>query len=82
MATRKIIIEICDQCPHRTHSGGFTPGGAFPLCGITKAPEDQRMVDYRGNRRILPWETGHGRDGRAFRSYTGEIPGWCPLPIN
>lgn len=58
-----IKIDSCHSCPHASHSGAFTPGGAIPLC---------QHDDFR-DRRVK-----HKYVGRE-RKPSGEIPAWCPL---
>lgn len=66
---RAILIQCCLMCPHRTHSGGFTIGGAIPLCGATHVQPDPRYLNrYRGTRKPLE------------NDYETATPDWCPLP--
>ena len=82
MTERKIVIKTCSQCTHRSHSGHFTPGGAFPLCRATKAPRKQ-FPDYKGNCKVLPYIPKENSATRvSYRQATDEIPDWCPLPLN
>ena len=83
MSDRKIVIKTCSQCPHKDHSGHFTPGGAYPLCRAAKLPLGDRYPDYKGTCRVLPYTSGERVISRAaYRQPTYEIPDWCPLPIN
>lgn len=70
---KSITIRTCFDCPHRGHSGRFTPGGAIPLCN--KCPDK----NARYNRKELPWEPGVTPRGTPTRKATGVIPNWCPL---
>ncbi len=82
---RKIVIETCHGCRHMDHSGGFTPGGAYPLCRAMDPIEG----DLFGSR-TLPWtaiKVDHLRRqvaddaavGTPAKHHTGVIPDWCPL---
>lgn len=64
------IIKNCTECPHHSHSGDRTPGGAYLTC------QHRTMLKTRGmhwNTRILPINND------KERKYTKEIPNWCPL---
>ena len=77
---RYLKIESCFDCPSYDHSGGFTPGGSFPLCRRVDQPRDSRPMTYKGTSRVLPWEAAiNERTGAPTRSHTGAIPVWCPL---
>jgi len=65
---RKIIITSCHGCPFRDHSGGFTPGGAKPICMKTDPT------------RVLPFTAGLDHRDVPTRVATNVIPSWCPLP--
>ena len=81
MGYRKIVITSCSFCPAYTHSGSYTPGGAYPMCANAYAPPEQyEETGRKWTNRILPWEPGKNVLERPCRSYTGEIPDWCPLP--
>ena len=86
-------IETCRGCPHYDHSGGFTRGGALPICraiaGMGQRVEVPPMFDEavftlpNAHCSVLPFTSGvaDGLGGpRQYRAYTGEIPDWCPLP--
>lgn len=67
---KQILVSSCNDCHYRDHSGGFTPGGAYPVCG------NKETCLNRGNpwrNRMLPI------NDELHRQYTGEIPKWCPL---
>jgi len=63
-----IKIENCSQCPHKDHSGKFTPGGAYPICNHDKVCYEIKELSWKT--RILP---------NNNRIYTNIIPNWCPL---
>lgn len=72
-------VASCLECPYRDHSGRFTPGGAYPLCGAVKH-RGRKPTDYEGVMRVLPWEPAADESGHTYRKGTGVIPEWCPLP--
>ena len=76
---KKIVIESCSTCPHKDHSGQFTPGGAYPLCRKAKLPEGEKYPDYKGTSRVLPYKVGERYNHIPCRQATYEIPDWCPL---
>lgn len=75
---KAIKLVSCALCPHKDHSGNFTPGGAYPVCNLMERDRtDTRHVNYHGNRRVLLYVYAgpHG-----LRHPTYKIPDWCPLP--
>ena len=70
-----IEIKTCSDCPHYSHTGGFTKGGAKPCC------DHDETVRTKGNDcfdRVIPY----GTDYETMRStkVPKRIPAWCPLP--
>lgn len=59
-------IKDCSDCPHTDHKGAFALVSYVPVC--------------RATQRELPHTVDSNEKGRAFASYTGEIPDWCPMP--
>ena len=68
---KTIRINNCDQCPHLSHSGAFTPGGAKPICGNRDAcgKRKQNFDQFHWGQRILEKNSC----GKLI------IPKWCPL---
>lgn len=77
--SKKIVINTCDDCPHCGHSGGFTPGGAYPTCGNHEVCKSR---GFQWQSRTLPFKSCFDANNRPFRQYTGAIPDWCPLDNN
>ena len=71
-----ILIKSCDDCPHRSHTGAFTKGGAKPSCN------HPATVELKGNdvfKRIIPYKR-ESIDTVHFLCVPKSIPDWCPLP--
>lgn len=79
MKTITINIKKCTECPHFSHTGAFTHGGAKPCCdhpSTVKLKGDdcfKRVIPHRNVFRdnSEPWETPIKVPKR--------IPNWCPL---
>lgn len=65
-----IKIEHCNMCPHVSHSGAFTPGGAKPICSHHGAAYDRPGVKPENW-----WQRQLTKD----KSGNLIIPDWCPL---
>jgi len=67
----------CDNCPHRDHSGAFTPGGAQATCSHSDACKDRCEIPeqhrYDGKRR----DKHHWYNRRIGNG--NPSPNWCPL---
>jgi hypothetical protein len=79
-----VKIETCDDCRHRDHTGGFTPGGAKPCCHhpVTVAFNDGHKVipyknEYPDNRNVFHKHT-FNTEMKPIRIPKG-IPDWCAL---
>ena len=91
----KIIVEInhCEECNHLSHSGSFTPGGAYPTCAhpdasdavmeMLKPEEKQRAKEIKCRMKADPaLDKYHWR--YRILSFDRKIdilsiPHWCPL---
>ena len=63
-----IEIKSCGECPHGSHTGAFTKGGAKPCC------DHKGTVALKGDdcfKRVIP-HRGHTKKVKG-------IPDWCPL---
>ena len=65
-------IKSCGGCPYVGHSGGFTPGGAKPVCDHNDAVD--RVCQFKNVSKKDRWHW-------KYRKVTldGAIPVWCPL---
>lgn len=70
MTGRKIVINRCDECPHRDHNGGFGSPAYVPVCRRASGKE----LPY------MPVANRHGTGCNA--APTNVIPTWCPLEAN
>jgi len=66
-----VFIEIknCEDCPYKSHTGGFTIGGAKPCCNHSAT------ITLKGSdcfKRVIP----HNGVTKEVKG----IPKWCPLP--
>lgn len=86
----KFIKEIkdCSDCPHRDHSGAFTPGGARPLCGhrdacnIKRASRKELKEKYPSHHKEQMkenWKDWGWHWIHRVLDKTKDIPEWCPL---
>lgn len=74
MKTIVTNIRNCKECPHVSHSGAFTPGGARPLCGAMTGRR------YKYGRKELPSIISYDqKTGKKLETWSFEIPNWCPL---
>lgn len=66
-----VFIEIkkCSECPFFGHSGGFTVGGAQPLCENKNVSKDVPRSEW-GRPLLNP---------KSPAKWPKEIPDWCPL---
>lgn len=64
------VINNCFECPNWDHSGGFTPGGAIPLCNGKLESKN----GYCGRKLPFSYDPETGK-----RVGSGKIPKWCPL---
>lgn len=74
----KIIItkiNNCTDCPHLSHTGAFTKGGAKPCC---THKETIKSKGYNCFDRTIPYKIQH--DERPITRKIKRIPDWCPLP--
>ena len=81
MATRKIVLETCSDCPHRDHKGAFGNPSCVPCCRHPNARQDDGMSPE------LPHTISEGKPmlsgGKKFHATpTYTIPEWCPLEHN
>lgn len=62
-----VVINTCDDCRYRDHSGAYTPGGAKPICGHDKACVKRKATfdKYHWKQRVI--------------EDLNKIPNWCPL---
>ena len=75
MATRKIVLETCSDCPHRDHKGAFGNPSCVPCCRHPAARREDGMS------RELPYTPSvDGTRIHAMATYV--IPDWCPLEHN
>lgn len=65
-----VVINKCEECRHRSHSGMLDPEGARPEC---HHPE-RTKASGRGELPHNPAKLGCG----MVKPTTG-IPNWCPL---
>jgi hypothetical protein len=84
-----IKIKTCNDCRHRDHTGGFTPGGAKPCCDHPFAVENMD----KGNGpfdRVIPYRNESPDNRNVFHKHTFKavykpirtpkgIPKWCPI---
>jgi hypothetical protein len=76
-----IAIEDCSQCPHVSHSGAFTKGGAWPVChgpGLEWEVFNE-VLDYNDPEAGKKWSPPILPTNEC-RNRVREIPEWCPLP--
>lgn len=66
--SRKIVIESCQGCPHRSHKGAFGRVAYVPYCTLAS--------------RTLPYTPAEGRRGMIIASPSNKIPVWCQLEKN
>ena len=71
---KSIRIKSCYDCPYYDHSGGFTPGGAQPICAH---PNTIGQKGYSWTKRVIPFEVK--KDSGRPINVPKEIPKWCPL---
>lgn len=65
-----IHINYCNECPHVSHSGAFTPGGAKPICGNTLACSARAVKNrHHWMNRVLS----------TLPNGNLEVPKWCPI---
>ena len=81
MATRKIVLETCSDCPYRDHKGAFGNPSCVPCCRHPAARREDGMS------RELPHTLSEGKPmlsgEKKFRAIpTYVIPKWCPLEHN
>jgi len=71
----RVIVEInkCSDCRHQDSSGGFTPGGAKPVCDNPHTIEF--FVKKYGDKDGFDWKY------RVLHGWNCEPPEWCPLRI-
>ena len=64
-----VIINNCEDCRHKDHSGAYTIGGAKPICGHDDACVKRKATfdKYDWNQRII--------------EDLNKIPNWCPLKL-
>jgi len=70
-----IKVKSCSVCPHYSHTGAFTKGGAKPCC------DHPETVMLKGNDcfdRVIPYGTDY--EGIRSARVPKKIPSWCPLP--
>jgi len=80
---RAILIETCNTCPHRSHSGSYTKGGPWPVChgpGMWSWEEINETLEYNDPNAGQKWSPPILPTDPHNRQYTGVIPEWCPLP--
>jgi len=80
--SRMILIEGCNKCPHREHSGSFTKGGAWPVChfpNLVDWKELNKTLDYNDPEANVKWSPPI-LPVAVGRKWTGKIPEWCLLP--
>lgn len=63
MGQKCIVIKNCSDCPHFSHTGAFTRGGAKPCCDH---PETVKLKGYDCFKRVI-------------KHNARRIPVWCPL---
>lgn len=72
----EIKIKKCTDCPHLSHTGQFTQGGAKPCC------DHDDTVKLKGNNcfhRVIPYRATSNSPATRGRT-PKSIPEWCPLP--
>lgn len=74
-------IKNCEECRHIDHSGGFTPGGAKPVCDHPKAVDmaGTGKDKYHWKHRVIPYKRVMLDELRSVRRPKNSIPEWCPL---
>ena len=66
---KHLIINSCDDCPYKSHSGGF----GQVMCKPTCSRKGNKLLGYvETTQRIC-------RAVRIVAKYDGIIPEWCPL---
>ncbi|WGH24457.1 hypothetical protein EAb13_CDS0039 [Acinetobacter phage EAb13] len=67
--SKKIVINSCEDCPHKDHRGGYGNPSYVPCCRLKN-----KNLGYKVevNSRL----TG------TTAVYDGKIPTWCPLEDN
>lgn len=63
--TKVIKVSNCHECPHVSHSGAFTVGGARTICDHDEACRKR----------------GHEWHKRTIKKEDGTPPSWCPLSL-
>lgn len=66
--SKKITINSCTDCPHKTHLGGFGEIRYIFKCSKAKKPLGYVVQDQKITARV-----------RTVALYDGNIPEWCPL---
>ena len=72
---KTILIKNCTDCPHLSHTGQYTSGGAKPCCNHNDT------VKQKGNdcfKRVIPYKSNY--DNPITIKTPKSIPKWCPLP--
>lgn len=74
--TRIIEIHKCSDCPHISHTGAFTKGGAKPCCNH---PETVKLKGHNCFNRVIPYHTSYTEVIERTVRRPKRIPDWCPL---
>lgn len=72
MSTRKIVIHSCEDCPYKSHKGGFGRVMYIPCCD----KNHRKNLGYKSEVQTTL------RSQNIVAVYDGKIPTWCPLEEN
>jgi hypothetical protein len=74
--SKVIEIEQCEDCPHLSHTGAFTPGGGKPCCNH---PETVKTKGSDCFKRVIPYKNSISEIANLPFRTPKRIPDWCPL---
>lgn len=77
MSEVQINLNACDECPHVSHSGAFTEGGARPCCDHKDAVES--FTKHRNIKGDYKYHWKHRVIKKINSDGTLKIPMNCPL---
>lgn len=78
-----VEIKCCRACKNVDHSGGFTKGGARPICGHDDACK-VRKTEAEFNTEYPTYAKDYNANDWKYHWYNrivdpDQIPDWCPL---